>query len=95
MIEWFDSTVLSEKPEVLYTWVFSRSPYFREIRKYNSLVEAESKICENKNLRIAKIAQTLKLGDRKNKKNEYTVCDTSTLKKFKVQNWSKLALKSK
>ena len=48
----------------------SAKKYDREIHKYSSLVKAESKIREKKT-RIAKIAQTRKLGDRE--KNGYTV----------------------
>ena len=44
--------------------IFAVGPLSCEIRKYSSLVKAESKIRENKNQRIAKIAQTRKLGDR-------------------------------
>ena len=56
---------------LLYTRFFFAVTLFSQIRKYSSLVKAESKICENKNPRIAKIAQTRNLCDRK--KNRYTV----------------------
>ena len=80
---------------------FSRSSYFRGfrgwssvrvIRNYSSLVKAESRIRENKNPRIAKIAQTRKLGDRE--KNGITVYyfQHSFKHKLFMSNLMKLAL---
>ena len=67
---WIDHSSLFV-PVTVYPFFFRGWTSVRKNRKYSSLVKDESKIRENKNLRIAKIAQTRELGDRE-KKNRYT-----------------------